>query len=77
MNFKMIKSEMVVLTRREKTDVTDADVAIGWKLQPTAGTVVGERERESWCDMDESEIQARDHWNQPKKNLRPWTAVLT
>jgi hypothetical protein len=40
MNSKMIKSGMVVLTRREKSDV-----AMGWMLQPTVGTVVGERER--------------------------------
>ena len=38
---------MVLLTEREKADVSDADVAVGWKLQPAAGTVVGERERES------------------------------
>jgi hypothetical protein len=44
MNSKMFKSGMVVLTWREKTD---ADVAVGWMLQPTAGAVVGERERES------------------------------
>jgi hypothetical protein len=42
MNSKMIKSEIGVLTGRKK-----ADVAVGWKLQPAAGTVVGERERES------------------------------
>jgi hypothetical protein len=28
MNSEMVKSEMVVLTGREKTDVTDADVAM-------------------------------------------------
>jgi hypothetical protein len=28
MNSKMIKSEMIVLTGREKIDVTDADVAV-------------------------------------------------
>jgi hypothetical protein len=32
MNSKMVKCEIVVLTRREKTDVTDADIAIGWML---------------------------------------------
>jgi hypothetical protein len=42
MNSKMVKSGMGVLTRREKTDV-----AVGWKLQPTTGTVVSERERQS------------------------------
>jgi hypothetical protein len=43
----MVKSGIVMLTGREKADVADADVAVGWKLQPAAGTVVGERERES------------------------------
>jgi hypothetical protein len=33
---------MMVLTGREKVDV-----AVGWMLLPTAGTVVGERERKS------------------------------
>jgi hypothetical protein len=47
MNFKIVKSEMVLLARRENVDVSDADVAMGQKLQPAAGTVVGERERES------------------------------
>jgi hypothetical protein len=47
LNSKMVKSGMVVLTGREKADVTDADVLVGWKLQPAAGTVVDERERES------------------------------
>jgi hypothetical protein len=42
MNSKMVKSGMRVLTGREKTEV-----AVGWKLQPAVGTVVGERERES------------------------------
>jgi hypothetical protein len=41
---------MVVLTGREKFDVGDADVAMGWMLQPAAGAVVGEREREK-ADM--------------------------
>jgi hypothetical protein len=38
----MVKFEMVVLTVREKTDVT-----VGWKLQPAVETTVDERERES------------------------------
>jgi hypothetical protein len=38
---------MVLLARRENVDVSDADMAMGRKLQPAAGTVVGERERES------------------------------
>jgi hypothetical protein len=37
-NSKIVKSEMVVLTRREK-----ADVAMDWMLQPAA--VVGKREK--------------------------------
>jgi hypothetical protein len=41
MNSKMIKSRMVVLTRRKKVDV-----AVGWMLQLAAGVLVGERERE-------------------------------
>ena len=51
---------MVLLTEREKADVSDADVAVGWKLQPAAGTVVGEREGESWRGVGESEIQPGD-----------------
>jgi hypothetical protein len=47
LNSKMVNSGMVVLTGREKADVTDTDVAVGWKLQPAAGTIVGKRERES------------------------------
>jgi hypothetical protein len=29
MNFEMVKSGMVVLTQKEKTNMTDADVAVG------------------------------------------------
>jgi hypothetical protein len=47
LNSEMVKSGMVVLTVRGKLDVTDADVTVGWKLQPAAGTVVSEKERES------------------------------
>jgi hypothetical protein len=32
MNYEMVESEMVVLTEREKTDVADADVVVGWML---------------------------------------------
>jgi hypothetical protein len=42
LNSEMVKSRMMVLTGREK-----ANVAVGWKLQPAAGTVVGDSERES------------------------------
>jgi hypothetical protein len=34
MNSKMVNSRIGVLTRREKADVTDTDVSVGWKLQP-------------------------------------------
>jgi hypothetical protein len=47
LNSEMVKSGMVVLTVREKLDVADADVTVGWKLQPAAETVVSEKERES------------------------------
>jgi hypothetical protein len=46
MNSKMVKYEIMVLIEREKTDVADADVAVGWMLQPAAEAVVNERERE-------------------------------
>jgi hypothetical protein len=32
MNSKIVKSRMVVLHRREKTDVTDANVVVDWML---------------------------------------------
>jgi hypothetical protein len=32
MNSEMVKSGIVVLTEREKDDVTDADVAMSWML---------------------------------------------
>jgi hypothetical protein len=38
---------MMVLIRREKTDVIDADVAMSWMLQRATETMVGEREKES------------------------------
>jgi hypothetical protein len=56
-NSKMIKSRMVVLTERDKTDV---DVAVYWMLYPTAEVLVDERKRENWCDVDDSEIQSDD-----------------
>jgi hypothetical protein len=31
-NSKMVKSEMVVLTEKEKTDMTNTDMAVGWIL---------------------------------------------
>jgi hypothetical protein len=32
MNSEMVKYGMVMLTGREKTDITDADVTVGWML---------------------------------------------
>jgi hypothetical protein len=32
MNSEIVKSGMVVLTGREKVNVTDTDVAVGWML---------------------------------------------
>jgi hypothetical protein len=32
MNSEIVKSEMMVLTGREKTDVADADVTMDWML---------------------------------------------
>jgi hypothetical protein len=32
MNSKMVKSGIVVLTRRQMVDMTDADVDVGWML---------------------------------------------
>jgi hypothetical protein len=61
MNSKMIKYEIWVLTRKEKADVTDADVVVSWKLQSAAEIVVGERKKESWYGISESEIQPADH----------------
>jgi hypothetical protein len=43
-NSKMIKSRMVVLTERDKSDV---DVVVYWMLQPTAELLVDERKREN------------------------------
>jgi hypothetical protein len=34
---EMVKSGMVLLTEREKADVTDADVVVGWMLWDGAG----------------------------------------
>jgi hypothetical protein len=42
LNSEMVKSGMVLLTEREKINVS-----VGWKLQSAAGNIVDERERES------------------------------
>jgi hypothetical protein len=38
---------MMVLTEKEKIDMTDVDVAMSWMLQPAVEAVVGERKIES------------------------------
>jgi hypothetical protein len=40
LNSEMVKSGMVLLTEREKINVS-----VGWKLQSAAGNIVDERER--------------------------------
>jgi hypothetical protein len=62
-NSEMVKSGMMVLTEREKTDVTDTDVTVGWKLQPAAETAVGERERKLTWHVWE--------WNTARRPLEP------
>jgi hypothetical protein len=38
---------LVVLIRREKIDVADADVIVGWMLYPIVGALVSVRERKN------------------------------
>jgi hypothetical protein len=47
LNSEMVKFGMVVLTGREKSDVTDANMIVDRKLQAAAEIVEGGRERES------------------------------
>jgi hypothetical protein len=61
----MVKSEMVMLTEREKADLVDADVTVDWMLMSAIKALVGDREKESWCGVGEIEIHPIDHWNQP------------
>jgi hypothetical protein len=46
-----INSEMVVLNRREKIDIANADLAVNWMLQSATRTMVDERKRKSWRDV--------------------------
>jgi hypothetical protein len=64
MNYKMVKSGMRVLIGIEKTDVADADVVVGWKLQPATRIVVGEGERKklTW---------RKRKWNPTRRPLEP------
>jgi hypothetical protein len=43
----MVKSVMMVLIGREKTNLDDADVVVGSMLQLVAGVVLSERERKN------------------------------
>jgi hypothetical protein len=43
----MVKSVMIVLIGREKTNLNDADVVVGSMLQLVAGVVLSERERKN------------------------------
>jgi hypothetical protein len=43
----MVKSVMIVLIGREKTNLDDADVVVGSMLQLVAGVVLSERERKN------------------------------
>jgi hypothetical protein len=47
MNSEMVESEIVVLTGREKTDMSDADVAVDWMLYTAAEALIVESEREN------------------------------
>jgi hypothetical protein len=50
LNYEMVKSEMMMLTDKEKIDVADTDVIIDWKLQHVVKPVVDEREKKLiWC----------------------------
>jgi hypothetical protein len=64
MNSKMFKSEMVVLTNSEKTDMADADVVMGWMLEDAARALVIKIKIENWCDVIKIEIKTIYHWNQ-------------
>jgi hypothetical protein len=64
LNSEMVKSEMTLLTGREKSD---GDVAVGWKLHHAAKTVVDEMERENWYDVGKNKIQ-------PARPLKPTLA---
>jgi hypothetical protein len=47
MNSEMVKSVMVVLTGREKTDMSDTDVAVDWMLYTAAEALIVESKREN------------------------------
>jgi hypothetical protein len=47
LNSEMVKSEIMMLTERKKSDITDVDMTVGWKLQAAVKIIVGKRERES------------------------------
>jgi hypothetical protein len=57
----MVKSGIVVLTGREKADVANADVAVGWILEATAKALVVERKRGNRRDVVEIDIEIAYH----------------
>jgi hypothetical protein len=57
MFFEMVQYGMVVLTGREKTNVADADVVVGWMLYAYAGycwSIDGREEERKlmWCGQE-------------------------
>jgi hypothetical protein len=60
----MFKSEMVVLTNSEKTDVADADMIIAWMVEDAVRALVIKIEIENWRDVIKIEIKTIYHWNQ-------------
>jgi hypothetical protein len=45
LNSEMVKSKIVLLIEKEKADVADANVVMGYILQPAVRTVVDKREK--------------------------------
>jgi hypothetical protein len=43
----MVKSEMLMLIKREMTDMIDTDMAIDWMLYTTTKTLLSEIERKN------------------------------
>jgi hypothetical protein len=61
----MVKSGMIMLTVREKTDLGDANVVVGLMLQLVTRVVLSERERKNWHNINESVTK------QPLEPARP------
>jgi hypothetical protein len=50
---------MVLLMGREWADVSDADIAVGWKLQPAVETMVNKRERNMMWHLQEEDTDTQ------------------